>query len=115
MGGYRIGETQFLLQAADQIHDARRVLQWTYLYGYYLQDVSSRDLFEHLQENLEKFTEQLHELVERDLSPFVDVYKDMTKEFMEHRLRITNLTASTAQYRANLLEGIEAGLQNVGL
>ena len=54
-------------EAAMQVIECRRVLQWTYVFGFYLEDGPEKFLFEFLQENLEKNSEHLHELVERPL------------------------------------------------
>ena len=46
--------------------DCRRVLKYTYVFGYYLDPKKNKmkELFENLQEHLEKFTEQLSEMTE---------------------------------------------------
>ena len=50
----------FLLQAAEQIIECRRVLKYTYVHGYFLEEGRERDLFEHHQKLLEEHTEKLH-------------------------------------------------------
>jgi len=56
--------------AALEVIEAHRVLRWTYVFGYYLDNPSEKRLFEFLQEDLEKNCDHLHELVEAPLSPF---------------------------------------------
>ena len=106
---YRLEETEFLVEAANCIIDSRRVLEWTYVFGYYLENENERPLFENLQEMLEKFTESLHELVEMPLDKFLvdGIPRD---SFDEHRASITNLLSSADTYKVHLLEGIEIGL-----
>jgi hypothetical protein len=80
-------DVQFLKDAVDMLIECRRVLKFTYVFGFYLpHDTAKRELFEdhqvhfgihpplyyHLafvvaQENLEKFTEHLSELSEMPL------------------------------------------------
>ena len=36
-------------EAATQVIECRRVLQWTYVFGYYLKDGPEKELFEFLQ------------------------------------------------------------------
>merc|ERR1712066_1088040 len=65
--GFEIIELQFLYDALRQVRACRRVLKWTYVYGYYLEEAGpEKNLFEHLQKNLEEKTESLHETLERD-------------------------------------------------
>ena len=45
----------------------RRVLKYSYAYGYYMKEGPEKRLFEHLQEHLEKNTEHLAELSEMPL------------------------------------------------
>lgn len=48
--------------------ECRRVLKYTYVMGYFLEDGSpEKQLFEHHQEMLEKNTERLHEFTEMNL------------------------------------------------
>lgn len=106
---YKITEVTFLKKAAVQVIECRKVLQWTYVFGYYLKTGPEKELFEFLQENLEKDTETLHELVESPLDKYLS--KDATKEvFFNHRSNVTNYAAVTAKFMTNLLDGVENGL-----
>lgn len=106
---YKITEVDFLRAAGEQVIECRRVLQWTYVFGYYLNDGPEKTLFEYLQESLEKDTETLHELVESPLDQFLT--DEATKsDFFQHRSNVTNYAAVTAKFRQNLLEGVENGL-----
>ncbi len=48
------------------------MLKWTYVYGFYLTFEKEKQLFEFLQENLEKNCDYLHELIEKPLDPYLD-------------------------------------------
>ena len=117
-------DVQFLKTAAEQLIECRRVLKYTYVFGYYLEDGKEKDLFEHLQEQvrarrplraaaaapwltppaatpllpqLEKNTEQLSELTEMPLEAI-------------DRSNVVNYTRVTQRFLNNLLDGVEQGL-----
>jgi hypothetical protein len=75
-----------------------------------LENEAERGLFEHNQQNLERFTESLHELVEEPLDEFVQPGHDNRASFEQHRQKITDLLSSTEKYKENMLEGIDNGL-----
>ncbi len=112
--GRGVSETQFMFSSCENIVDNRRVLEATYMYGYYLSDSDpTRELFEHMQEMLEKFNEELHGLVELDFPLKEFITSDANGEkFRTHRSRIINLMASCKRFKAELLDGIEVGLRN---
>eukprot|EP01083_Nonionella_stella_P233911 823689_1 len=91
-------DVQFLETANKQIMECRQILKHTYVFGYYLnQDGSEKELFEFLQQELEKNTETLHELSEQDL-------KEIDRE------KVVNYTRITKQFAERLLDGIARGL-----
>jgi ariadne-1 len=51
---YPIAELDFLKEALNEVIRCRKVLKWTYSYGYYLEDEKEKALFEDAQEQLEK-------------------------------------------------------------
>lgn len=108
--GYNISEVLFLKEAALQVIESRRVLQWTYVFGYYLEKGEEKNLFEHMQEKLEVNTEALHELVEKPLDTFLAPELKDRKLFLDHRTQITNFARVSKKFRLNLLTGIENGL-----
>merc|ERR1712187_741914 len=100
---FEIIELQFLYDALKQVRECRRVLKWTYVYGYYLENTGAeKNLFEHLQKNLEEKTDQLHEMLEKELDKsffnqdpekkFAAGDPAMHSQFMEFRSRVTNFT-----------------------
>jgi ariadne-1 len=94
-------EVQFLKTAMDQVFELRQVLQFTYVYAYYLEDPDERELFEFLQQDLERSTETLSELSERPLESM-------------NRTEVVQFTAVTAQFMRNLLDGVRNGLRSSG-
>jgi ariadne-1 len=50
--------------ATDQLIECRRVLKYTYVYAFYLNDGPEKTFFEWLQGDLERDTEELSGLLE---------------------------------------------------
>ncbi|KAJ0403475.1 hypothetical protein ATCC90586_003588 [Pythium insidiosum] len=94
-------DVQFLNAATEQLIECRRVLKYTYVFGYYLPPGKEKSLFEYLQENLEKNTEHLTGLSEMPLDKM-------------NRAEIVNYTRVTETFLRNLLAGVEDGLTSAG-
>jgi ariadne-1 len=90
-------DVSFLEAAGEALLECRRVLKYTYVWGYYMPDGKERELFEHLQEQMERSTEHLAELTEAPLEKMA-------------RTDVANFTRVTLAFMRNLLEGIEEGL-----
>ncbi|KAG7396947.1 E3 ubiquitin-protein ligase arih2 [Phytophthora boehmeriae] len=90
-------DVQFLNAATEQLIECRRVLKYTYVFGYYLPNGKEKNLFEYLQENLEKNAEHLTGLSEMPLDKM-------------NRSEIINYTRVTETFLRNLLTGVEDGL-----
>jgi ariadne-1 len=97
VGGSTWAEVSFLESATEALLECRRVLKHTYAAGYYMAEGAEKRLFEHLQEQLERSTEQLQELTEAPLE-------------MVSRGDVINFTRATMQFLKNLLEGMDEGL-----
>ena len=80
------------MEATEQLILCRRVLQYSYVMGYYLDKskTAEKNLFEYLQEDLEKHTNYLSELYERDLNNIEDYHA-----FMKWKEEVTNYTRVT--------------------
>jgi len=69
----------------------RRVLQWSYVYGFYLSldktRTAEKNLYEYLQEDLEKHTNYLSELYERPMDKIPDY-----QAFIEWKKDVANYT-----------------------
>jgi len=92
-------DVQYIQKAVDQLVECRRSLKFTYVYAYYLDDGSEKNLFEYLQEQLERVTEQLSEILESDVKKF-------------NRDDIINITKSAQTRLGHLLTGVEEGLSS---
>jgi len=102
-----------LNNAAAQIFNNRQTLQWSYVYGYFLSMRPSsslqnkdaeKNLFEYLQEDLEKYTNYLSEIYETQIQDLqtieqVNVWKGKLKTYTKICLQFLN----------NLDEGISSG------
>jgi ariadne-1 len=63
-------QLRFITQAWLQIIECRRVLKWTYAYGYYLpeHEKTKKQFFEYLQGEAESCLEKLHHCAEKDIN-----------------------------------------------
>ena len=107
---YPIAELEFLFEGLEEVIRCRKILKWTYCYGYYLEPGKEKNLFEYLQEHLEKNCDHLHELIERDFSPFYDKECTEKTEFYMFKGDLVNYFQVTRKFYTNLLEGIDNGL-----
>lgn len=92
-------DVQFISEAGEQIEKCRQILKYTYVLGFYMgnRTKQERDLFEFLQEDLERNTEFLHEMTEQPI------------EAMD-REEMINYTRVTRSFGQKMLEGIKKGL-----
>jgi ariadne-1 len=91
-------DVQFLKQAAEQVIECRRVLKFTYVLGYHLEDNSpEKQLFEHHQEMLEKNTEELQQQTEKSMDQI-------------DRTQVVNLTRVTEKFMQSLLCSMQGGI-----
>merc|ERR1712107_560669 len=115
--GFEIIELQFLYDALRQVRACRRVLKWSYVYGYYLEETGpEKNLFEHLQKNLEEKIDRLHEMLEKD---FEQIFSDSDParpgsdeahaKFMEFRSHVTNFTNVTQKFLFQILTDLGDG------
>lgn len=72
-------ETQYLRKAVDVLSECRRTLMYTYAFAYYLEQNNTATIFQDNQKDLELATEQLSELLEKEL----DVDKDQLKTWKQ--------------------------------
>ncbi|CAH2038804.1 unnamed protein product, partial [Thlaspi arvense] len=105
-------QLKFITDAWLQIIECRRVLKWTYAYGYYLPDHEKRQFFEYLQGEAESGLERLHKCVEKELEPF-ETTAGTPQEFNLFRAKLTGLTSITKTYFENLVKALENGLADV--
>lgn len=67
-------------KAVDVLNECRRTLCFTYAFAYYLEKTHQTTIFENNQNDLELATEQLSELLEKDL----DHDKDQLKTWKQN-------------------------------
>ncbi|KAL1210197.1 putative E3 ubiquitin-protein ligase ARI11 [Cardamine amara subsp. amara] len=108
-------QLQFTVDAWLQIIECRRVLKWTYAYGYCLPDneEAKRNFFEYLQGEAESVLERLHYCVETELSQFIFEDSPTISIFDCFRMKLTGLTTVTKTYFENLVKALENGLADV--
>jgi len=92
-------DVEFLKTANEQLVECRRVLKYTYVYAYYLTSSAAmqKERFEHHQEMLEKFTENLSELSEKPLNEM-------------DRTDVVNQTRVVDRFIKNILQCVEEGM-----
>ncbi|CAO2837482.1 unnamed protein product [Amaranthus hypochondriacus] len=107
-------QLKFILEAWTQIVECRRVLKWTYAYGYYLpeHEHAKRQFFEYLQGEAESGLERLHQCAEKELQVYLNA-DGPSKEFNEFRTKLAGLTSVTRNYFENLVRALENGLSDV--
>ncbi|XP_021841185.2 probable E3 ubiquitin-protein ligase ARI5 [Spinacia oleracea] len=127
-------QLEFIVQAWKQIIECRRILKWTYAYGFYMAEdkktVQKKELFEFLQGQAEAQLEKLHGCAEIELSGFLvddvddngnntnnnknnpDYYSDEL-EFSMYRSKLSGLTKVAGKHFEELLKALEDGLSEV--
>ncbi|THU70816.1 hypothetical protein C4D60_Mb08t28980 [Musa balbisiana] len=108
-------QLKFIIEAWLQIVECRRVLKWTYAYGYYLpeHEHAKRQFFEYLQGEAESGLERLHQCAEKELQVYLDAESPM-KDFNDFRTKLAGLTSVTRNYFEHLVQALETGLEDVG-
>jgi len=99
-GDAKWSDVEFLKTANEQLVECRRVLKYTYVFAYYLDPRQSmqRERFEHHQEMLERFTENLSELSEKPLSEM-------------DRTDVVNQTRVVDRFMKNILKYVDDGME----
>ncbi|KAJ4721664.1 RBR-type E3 ubiquitin transferase [Melia azedarach] len=107
-------QLKFITEAWLQIVECRRVLKWTYAYGYYLpeHEHAKRQFFEYLQGEAESGLERLHQCAEKELQIYLNAEGPL-KDFNEFRTKLAGLTSVTRNYFENLVRALENGLSDV--
>ncbi|XP_021762673.1 probable E3 ubiquitin-protein ligase ARI7 [Chenopodium quinoa] len=126
-------QLEFVVQGWKEIIECRRVLKWTYAYGYYLEEDKKEDkdfkikkeLFEFLQGQAETQLERLHSCAEIELSRFLKdvdgddddrtMYNPDDMDFSKYRAKLVDLTKVTGTHFEELLKALENGLPEVDL
>ncbi|XP_045803115.1 probable E3 ubiquitin-protein ligase ARI8 isoform X1 [Trifolium pratense] len=82
-------QLKFITEAWLQIVECRRVLKWTYVYGYYLPDNqhAKKQFFEFLLGEAKSVLERLHGCAEKELQVFLSDDVAQSKEFNDKELQ----------------------------
>lgn len=93
-------DVEFLKAANEQLVECRRVLKYTYVYAYYMSPSSpmQKQRFDHHQEMLERFTENLSELSEKPLHQM-------------DRTDVVNQTRVVDRFMKNILRYVDDGME----
>ncbi|KAL3653962.1 putative E3 ubiquitin-protein ligase ari8 [Castilleja foliolosa] len=107
-------QLKFIIEAWLQIVECRRVLKWTYAYGFYLpeHEQSKKRFFEYLQGEAESGLERLHQCAEKEFQVYLNS-EGPSKDFNEFRTKLAGLTSVTKNYFENLVRALENGLSDV--
>ncbi|KAE9600394.1 hypothetical protein Lal_00045480 [Lupinus albus] len=107
-------QLKFITEAWLQIVECRRVLKWTYAYGYYLpeHEHAKKQFFEYLQGEAESGLERLHQCAEKELQVFLNA-ECPSREFNDFRTKLAGLTSVTRNYFENLVRALENCLSDV--
>ncbi|CAI9093456.1 OLC1v1028958C1 [Oldenlandia corymbosa var. corymbosa] len=109
-----MSQLQFIKDAWVQIVECRRVLKWSYAYGYYMpeNEPEKKKFFEYLQGQAEFNLERLHSLVEKELSRHSNKEAPPI-EFTSYSTKVVDLTKVTRGYFQNLGTALANGLSDV--
>jgi len=88
---------QYIDTATEQLIECRRHLKYTYVYAYYLPDGAEKTLFEYLQAELERQTEELSETLEKPHG-------------WNEKSKVIDLTRAAEKRLIHLLDGVSNGL-----
>ncbi|XP_026443031.1 probable E3 ubiquitin-protein ligase ARI7 [Papaver somniferum] len=105
---------QVIIDAWQQIIECRRVLKWTYAYGYYLpqSEHAKKQFFQYLQGEAESGLERLHHWAEVEIQRYIKE-DDAPEDFNDFSVNLHYLTKHTRTYFENLVGALENGLSEV--
>jgi ariadne-1 len=94
-------DVEFLKTANEQLVECRRVLKYSYVFAYYMNQsyLMQKERFEHHQEMLERFTENLSELSEK---PLLEM----------DRTDVVNQTRVVDRFMKNILKYVADGMDD---
>jgi len=103
------GELSFMLEAAIILRNSRRTLKWSYAFGYYIDDLKVKGLFEFHQKDLENYSEELQEYLEIKYGQYFN-QKDVTlKEFRDYKDHVINSSFKCNKFMTEFLKSIDEG------
>lgn len=116
-------QLKLVLDAWAQVTDCRRILKWTYAYGFYhFGDEGGVDIvpltteqqafFEFQQGQAESYLEKLHRMVETDMSDLLDGTRSAS-DWPAFRETLIGLTDVTQSHFAKLVNELEKGMNSL--
>jgi len=102
-------EVTFIEDATRQVIECRRMLKWTYAFGFFAVFPEARQgLFEYLQGSLEVKVDQLQELLEKaNYADFCKENGEGKPAFFTFKEKLTDLTSVVGQFFSNLCKYFE--------
>lgn len=114
---YGIYDIDFIIEAWSQIVECRRILKWTYAYGYYLfeEEAVKKNFFEYLQGQAETGLERLHSYAEKEVKFFYisEAPKHISHQFIGLREKLIDSTNLTKNYFEKMVSSLENKLAEV--
>ncbi|KAG6551893.1 hypothetical protein Mapa_006509 [Marchantia paleacea] len=106
-------QLEFVREAWLQIVECRRILKWTYAYGFYLPDDGGpkRQYFNYLQGDAEASLERLHQCAEFELHHILSV-RGHRIHFDGFRTKLQDLTSVTRTQFKKIVRVLENGLED---
>jgi len=99
---WNFNEVTFLKDAVEEVVRCRRILQWTYCFGFYLADGSrEKNLFEDHQGRLEVFADRLHELTEKDVTELLD--QDVRTSTIRLTKTVTKFRTAVSDHTSSMI------------
>ena len=125
-----VSQLKFVSEAWHQVIQCRRILMWTYAYGYYNFSTDTKpkekpkaptglarfkEFFEFLQGEAEHHLELLHSCIEVELQSFAEADCGQVDQdtFNQFRSKLTGLTKVTGDYFDKLVHELENGLEEI--
>ncbi|XP_026429271.1 probable E3 ubiquitin-protein ligase ARI8 [Papaver somniferum] len=107
-------ELKLIKDAWEKIIECRRVLKWSYAFGYYLpeHEHGKIQLFEYLQGQAESGLESLHQYAEEELQTSLDSETPLGN-FKIFREELEKQTTATSNYSESLATAFKNGLSEV--
>ncbi|KAK1632745.1 hypothetical protein QYE76_007060 [Lolium multiflorum] len=120
-------EMDFLKDAYRQVAECRRMLRWTYAFGFFVEEPAKLQLFQMLQTDAETSLERLHGCAEKERVDIVatataTVYSDSgelvpqgpaSEKYAKYREKLSRLTMVTRDHFENLARAFRDGLTEV--
>ncbi|CAM0952961.1 unnamed protein product [Alopecurus aequalis] len=126
--GVEVTQLDFIKAAYRQVAECRRMLRWTYAFGFFVEEPAKLELFEMLQSDAENSLERLHGCAEKERTNMVAsaglVYDDggelgppvaapAAGKYTEYRVKLAGLTMVTRDHFENMAGAFREGLAEV--